>query len=106
MLPHPHITPKYLLDTLSLIIGKKLQAFSILKFWFCLKLLIKTEQTIFSLRFNSLSNNLYEEVENNQKWTRNQFIKFEKEQLSHINLSLNLLQEKLVRSSVSHAAEC
>nr|KAF6440490.1 family with sequence similarity 81 member B [Rousettus aegyptiacus] len=56
------------------------------------------EMNLLEFKFNSLSNNLYEEVENNQKWTRNQFIKFEKEQLSHINLSLNLLQEKLEKS--------
>ncbi|XP_039731050.1 protein FAM81B, partial [Pteropus medius] len=56
------------------------------------------EMNLLEFKFNSLSNNLYEEVENNQKWTRNQFIKFEKEQLSHINLSLKLLQEKLEKS--------
>lgn len=58
------------------------------------------KQNIFSLRFNSLSSNLYEEVENNKKWTENQFLKYRKDHLGHINECLKVLQEKLVRSSV------
>lgn len=68
----------------------------------CLNLPIKIEQTTFPLRFNSLSNNLCEEVENNKKWTENQFIKYQQDLLGHINQCLKLLREKLVRSSVIH----
>lgn len=54
---------------------------------------------MFSLRFNSLSKNIYEEVETNQKWTENQFIKYGKDHLSHMNECLKVVQEKLVRCS-------
>lgn len=42
---------------------------------------------------------MYEEVENNQKWTESQFIKYRKDHLGHINECLKVVQEKLVRSS-------
>ena len=64
----------------------------------CVNLLIKIEQTTFPPRFNSLSLNLYEEMENHQKRTENQVIKYEQEQLSRANQYLALLQEKLVRA--------
>ena len=67
----------------------------------CLNLLIKIEQTTFPPRFNSLSLNLYEEMENHQKRTENQVIKYEQEQLSRANQCLALLQEKLVRALLS-----
>lgn len=92
---------KYLLHTWSLVV---IRLFSILNFGLCLKLLIKID-TFFSLRFNSLSNNLYEEVEKNQKWTENQFIQYEKGQVDQINQCLKLLQEKLVRSCVVRGAD-
>ncbi|XP_049723988.1 protein FAM81B [Elephas maximus indicus] len=56
------------------------------------------EMNLLEFKFNSLSNNLYEEVENNKKWTENQFIKYAKDQLTHINQCLKLLQEKLEKS--------
>ncbi|XP_012629473.2 protein FAM81B [Microcebus murinus] len=56
------------------------------------------EMNILEFKFNSLSSHLYEEVENNQKWTENQFIKHRKEHLSHINECLKVLQEKLEKS--------
>uniref|UniRef100_A0A8I3S0J6 Family with sequence similarity 81 member B n=2 Tax=Canis lupus familiaris TaxID=9615 RepID=A0A8I3S0J6_CANLF len=49
-------------------------------------------------RFNLLSNNLCEEIENHQKWTKNQFVSYEKDHLGHINQCLKLLQEKLEKS--------
>lgn len=52
---------------------------------------------MFFVRFNSLSTNIYEEVENNQKWTENQFIKYRKDHLGHMNECLKVVQEKLVR---------
>lgn len=54
---------------------------------------------MYPFRLNSLSNNLYEEAEKNQKKTESQFIKYEKDQLGHMNSCLKLLQEKLVRTS-------
>lgn len=54
----------------------------------------------FPPRFNSLSLNLYEEMENHQKRTENQVIKYEQEQLSRANQYLALLQEKLVRAVI------
>ncbi|XP_058389448.1 protein FAM81B [Diceros bicornis minor] len=56
------------------------------------------EMNLLEFKFNSLSNNLCEEVENNKKWTENQFIKYEKDLLSHINQCLKLLREKLEKS--------
>ncbi|XP_033623518.1 protein FAM81B isoform X3 [Fukomys damarensis] len=50
-------------------------------------------------RFNSLSSNVYEEVENNQKWTGNQFLKHRQDLLAHINECLKALQEKLEKST-------
>lgn len=64
----------------------------------CVNLLAKIEQTTFPPRFNSLSLNLYEEMENHQKRTENQVIKYEQEQFSRANQHLALLQEKLVRA--------
>ncbi|XP_006775649.1 PREDICTED: protein FAM81B, partial [Myotis davidii] len=45
-------------------------------------------------QLNSLANNLYEEVEKNQKRTESQLIKYDKDQLGHMNSCLKLLQEK------------
>ncbi|KAG8504337.1 Protein FAM81B, partial [Galemys pyrenaicus] len=56
------------------------------------------EINLLDLKFNSLSNNLCEEVENLQKWTENRFIKYEKDHLDHINQCLKLLQERLEKS--------
>uniref|UniRef100_A0A8C6QLJ2 Family with sequence similarity 81, member B n=1 Tax=Nannospalax galili TaxID=1026970 RepID=A0A8C6QLJ2_NANGA len=56
------------------------------------------EMNILEFKFNSLSANVYEEVETNQKWTENQFIKYRKDHLSHINECLKVLQEKLEKS--------
>ncbi|XP_006867941.1 PREDICTED: protein FAM81B [Chrysochloris asiatica] len=56
------------------------------------------EINILEFKFNALSDNLYENVENNKKWIENQFIKYEKDQLSHINQCLKFLQEKLEKS--------
>lgn len=56
------------------------------------------EMNLLEFKFNSLSNNLYEEVETNQKWTEKQFIKCEKDQLGPMNECLKLLQEKLEKS--------
>uniref|UniRef100_A0A8C8ZJL7 Family with sequence similarity 81 member B n=1 Tax=Prolemur simus TaxID=1328070 RepID=A0A8C8ZJL7_PROSS len=56
------------------------------------------EMNILEFKFNSLSSNLYEEVENNKKWTENQFIKYRKDHLGHINECLKVLQEKLEKS--------
>ncbi|XP_027461759.1 protein FAM81B isoform X7 [Zalophus californianus] len=60
------------------------------------------EMNLLEFKFNSLSNNLYEEVKNHQKWTESRFITYEKDHLGHMNQCLKLLQEKLVRSSVIH----
>ncbi|XP_031216232.1 protein FAM81B isoform X3 [Mastomys coucha] len=56
------------------------------------------EMNILEFKFNSLSKNLYEEVETNQKWTENQFIKYRKDHLSHMNECLKVVQEKLEKS--------
>ncbi|XP_032259440.1 protein FAM81B [Phoca vitulina] len=56
------------------------------------------EINLLEFKFNSLSNNLYEEVENHQKWTESRFITYEKDHLGHINQCLKLLQEKLEKS--------
>ncbi|XP_008583757.1 PREDICTED: protein FAM81B [Galeopterus variegatus] len=56
------------------------------------------EMGLLEFKFNSFSSNLYEEVENNQKWTENEFIKHRKDHLSHINECLKVLQEKLEKS--------
>ncbi|CAK7295144.1 Protein FAM81B [Vulpes lagopus] len=56
------------------------------------------EMNLLEFKFNSLSNNLCEEIENHQKWTKNQFINYEKDHLGHINQCLKLLQEKLEKS--------
>ncbi|XP_055286349.1 protein FAM81B [Moschus berezovskii] len=53
------------------------------------------EMNLLEFKFNSLSLNLYEEMENHQKRTENQVIKYEQEQLSRANQFLALLQEKL-----------
>ncbi|XP_076995244.1 protein FAM81B isoform X2 [Tamandua tetradactyla] len=58
------------------------------------------EMNLLEFKFNSLSNNIYEEVENNQKWTGNQFIKYEKDHLSLVNQRLKGLQEKLEKSEI------
>ncbi|XP_055460014.1 protein FAM81B [Psammomys obesus] len=56
------------------------------------------EMNLLEFRFNSLSTNLYEEIENNKKWTENQFIKYRKDHLGHINECLKVIQEKLEKS--------
>ncbi|XP_047586374.1 protein FAM81B isoform X1 [Lutra lutra] len=56
------------------------------------------EMNLLEFKFNSLSNNLYEEVEKHQKWTESRFITYEKDHLGHINQCLKLLQEKLEKS--------
>ncbi|XP_033034992.1 protein FAM81B isoform X1 [Trachypithecus francoisi] len=56
------------------------------------------EMNLLEFKFNSLSSNLYEEVENNKKWTENQFLKYRKDHLGHINECLKVLQEKLEKS--------
>ncbi|XP_027461751.1 protein FAM81B isoform X1 [Zalophus californianus] len=53
------------------------------------------EMNLLEFKFNSLSNNLYEEVKNHQKWTESRFITYEKDHLGHMNQCLKLLQEKL-----------
>lgn len=56
------------------------------------------EMNLLDFKFNSLSTNIYEEVENNQKWTENQFIKYRKDHLGHMNECLKVVQEKLEKS--------
>ncbi|KAM5298196.1 protein FAM81B [Ctenodactylus gundi] len=56
------------------------------------------EMNVLEFKFNSLSSNLYEEVENNQKWTESQLIKHRQDHLGHINECLKFLQEKLEKS--------
>ncbi|XP_028005693.2 protein FAM81B [Eptesicus fuscus] len=58
----------------------------------------RLEMNLLEFKLNSLSNNLYEEVEKNQKKTESQLIKYEKDQLGHMNSCLKLLQEKLEKS--------
>ncbi|XP_016071622.1 PREDICTED: protein FAM81B [Miniopterus natalensis] len=58
----------------------------------------RLEMNLLEFKFNSLANNLYEEVEKNQKRTESLFAKYEKEQLGQINSYLKLLQEKLEKS--------
>ncbi|XP_033623515.1 protein FAM81B isoform X1 [Fukomys damarensis] len=57
------------------------------------------EMNLLEFKFNSLSSNVYEEVENNQKWTGNQFLKHRQDLLAHINECLKALQEKLEKST-------
>ncbi|MEJ1275508.1 hypothetical protein NN561_006405 [Cricetulus griseus] len=54
-------------------------------------------------RFNLLSTNVYEEVENNQKWAENQFINYRKDHLCHMNECLKDLQEKLEKYEMKMA---
>ncbi|XP_069887049.1 protein FAM81B isoform X1 [Dipodomys merriami] len=56
------------------------------------------EMNLLEFKFNSLSNNVYEEVANNQKWTEDQFIKYRKDHLCHITECLKVLQEKLEKT--------
>ncbi|KAF0880148.1 FA81B protein, partial [Crocuta crocuta] len=56
------------------------------------------EMNLLEFKFNSLSNNLYEEVENHQKWTEKRFLNYEKDHRGHVHQSLKLLQEKLEKS--------
>uniref|UniRef100_A0A8D0IEU2 Family with sequence similarity 81 member B n=2 Tax=Sus scrofa TaxID=9823 RepID=A0A8D0IEU2_PIG len=53
------------------------------------------EMNLLEFKFNSLSTNLCEQIENHQKRTESQFIKYEQDHLGHINKCLKLLQEKL-----------
>ncbi|XP_013368529.1 PREDICTED: protein FAM81B isoform X3 [Chinchilla lanigera] len=57
------------------------------------------EMNLLEFKFNSLSNNFYEEIENNQKWIENQLIKHRQDLLAHINDCLKVLQEKLEKST-------
>ncbi|XP_048187266.1 protein FAM81B [Perognathus longimembris pacificus] len=56
------------------------------------------EMNLLEFKFNSLSNNVYEEVKNNRKWTEDQFIKYRKDHLCHLNECMKVLQEKLEKS--------
>ncbi|XP_073933164.1 protein FAM81B [Castor canadensis] len=56
------------------------------------------EMNLLEFKFNSLSSNMYEEIENNQKWAEDQFIKYRKDHLCHINECLKVVQEKLEKS--------
>ncbi|XP_029399850.1 protein FAM81B [Mus pahari] len=56
------------------------------------------EMNLLEFKFNSLSTNIYQEVETNQKWTENQFIKYRKDHMSHMNECLKVVQEKLEKS--------
>nr|XP_044989327.1 protein FAM81B [Jaculus jaculus] len=56
------------------------------------------ELNLLEFKFNSLSSNVFEELENNQKWTENEFVKYRKDHLSHISDCLRMLQEKLEKS--------
>ncbi|XP_057645500.1 protein FAM81B [Chionomys nivalis] len=58
------------------------------------------EMNLLEFKFSSLSTNVYEEIENNQKWTENQFIKYRKDHLGHINECLKVVQEKLEKSEI------
>lgn len=58
------------------------------------------EMNLLEFKFSSLSTNVYEEIENNQKWTENQFIKYRKDHLGHINECLKVVQEKLEKSEM------
>ncbi|XP_036166410.1 protein FAM81B [Myotis myotis] len=54
----------------------------------------RLEMNLLEFKLNSLANNLYEEVEKNKKRTESQLIKYDKDQLGHMNSCLKLLQEK------------
>ncbi|XP_049625104.1 protein FAM81B [Suncus etruscus] len=56
------------------------------------------EMNLLELRFNTLSSNVYEELENQQKWTENQLIKYGKDHLDHVNQCMQLLHEQLDKS--------
>uniref|UniRef100_H0WP69 Family with sequence similarity 81 member B n=2 Tax=Otolemur garnettii TaxID=30611 RepID=H0WP69_OTOGA len=56
------------------------------------------EMDLLEFKFNSLSSNLYEEMDNNQKWAENQFLKYRKDHLSHMNECLKALQERVEKS--------
>ncbi|XP_075398781.1 protein FAM81B [Tenrec ecaudatus] len=56
------------------------------------------EMNLLEFKFNSLSNNLYEEIENNKKWTENQLVNYEKDNLGYINQGWKLLQDKMEKS--------
>uniref|UniRef100_G1PPW1 Family with sequence similarity 81 member B n=2 Tax=Myotis lucifugus TaxID=59463 RepID=G1PPW1_MYOLU len=58
----------------------------------------RLEMNLLEFKLNSLANNLYEEVEKNQKSTESQLIKYDKDQLGHMNSCLRLLQEKQEKS--------
>ncbi|XP_023417189.2 protein FAM81B [Cavia porcellus] len=59
----------------------------------------RQEMNLLEFKFNSLSSRFYEEFENNQKWTEDQFIKHRQDLLAHINECLKVLQEKLEKST-------
>ncbi|XP_054982625.1 protein FAM81B [Sorex araneus] len=56
------------------------------------------EMNLLELKFNALSNNVYEELENQEKWAENQFMKYGKDHLDSINQCMQLLHEQLERS--------
>ncbi|XP_072462205.1 protein FAM81B isoform X2 [Notamacropus eugenii] len=53
------------------------------------------ELSLLNFKLNALQNELREQVQNQQKWTENQLMKSEKEQLLHINQFLNTMKEKM-----------
>ncbi|XP_003500055.1 protein FAM81B isoform X1, partial [Cricetulus griseus] len=61
------------------------------------------EMNLLEYKFNLLSTNVYEEVENNQKWAENQFINYRKDHLCHMNECLKDLQEKLEKYEMKMA---
>ncbi|XP_074058340.1 protein FAM81B [Macrotis lagotis] len=53
------------------------------------------ELSLLNFKLNALKNELYEQVENQQKWTENLLLKYEKEHLLYINQSLSTTKEKM-----------
>ncbi|KAM9095185.1 protein FAM81B isoform X1 [Sarcophilus harrisii] len=56
------------------------------------------ELSLLNFKFDALKNELREQVQNQQKWTENQLMKSEKEQLLHINQFLSTIKEKMEES--------
>nr|XP_020862865.1 protein FAM81B isoform X2 [Phascolarctos cinereus]XP_020862875.1 protein FAM81B isoform X2 [Phascolarctos cinereus] len=53
------------------------------------------ELSLLHFKLDALKNELREQVQNQQKWTENQLMKSEKEQLLHINQFLSTIKEKM-----------
>ncbi|XP_027694298.1 protein FAM81B [Vombatus ursinus] len=53
------------------------------------------ELSLLNFKLNALKNELREQVQNQQKWTENQLMKSEKEQLLHINQLLSTIKLKM-----------